>query len=74
MRDAEVSKFGVKIGETYISNLRYADDIDTALIANSEEEIVQLTNSVNEVGKEMNLRLNIKKTKLLVAGADPDEA
>ena len=71
MRNAEVSKFGVKIGGPHISNLRYADD--TALIANSEEEIVQLTNSVNEVGKGINLRLNVKKTKLLVAGADPDE-
>ena len=71
MRDAEVSKFGVKIGGTYISNLRYADD--TALIAKSEEEIVQLTNSVNEVGNGMNLRLNVKKTKLLVAGTGPDE-
>ena len=72
MRDAEVSTFEVKIGGTYISNLRYADD--TALIANSEEEIVQLTNSVNEVGKEMNVWLNVKKTKLIVAGADPDES
>ena len=71
MRDAEVSKFGVKSGGTYISNLRYADD--SALIEESGEEIVQLTNSVNEVGNGMNLRLNVKKTKLLVAGADPDE-
>ena len=71
MRDAEVSKYGIKVGGTYISNLRYADD--TALFATSKEEIVELTNSVNKVGKEMNLKLNIKKTKLLVAGADQEE-
>ena len=60
----------VKFEGTHISNLYNADD--TALIANSEEEIIQLTNSVNEVGKGMNLRLHVKKTKLLVGGADPD--
>ena len=73
MRDKEVSKYGVKFGGTHISNLRYADD--TALIARRENctAYQPLTNSVNEVGKGMNIRLNVKKTKLLVAGADLDE-
>ena len=62
MRDAEVSKFGVKSGGTFISNLRYADD--RSLIGESEEEIVQLANSVNEVGNRMNLSLNVKKNKV----------
>ena len=55
----------------HISNLWYA--CDTTLKANSEEEFVQLTNSVNEVGTGMSLRLGVKKTKLLVAGSDQDE-
>ena len=71
MRDAEVSKYGVNVGGKLISNLRYADD--TALLANSKDEITQLTNSVNDAGKELNLRLNVKKTKIMVAGAVPEE-
>ena len=71
MRDAEVYKYGVNVGGKLISNLRYADD--TALLANSKDEITQLTNSVNDAGKELNLRLNVKKTKIMVAGAVPEE-
>ena len=71
MRDAEVSKYGVNVGGKLISNLRYADD--TALLANSKDEITQLTNSVNDAGKELNLRLNVKKTKIMVAGAVLEE-
>ena len=71
MRDAEVSKYGVNVGGKLISNRRYADD--TALLANSKDEITQLTNNVNDAGKELNLRLNVKKTKIMVAGAVPEE-
>ena len=46
-------------------NLRYADD--TALIENSKEALEHLTKNVNEVGKQLNLKLNVKKTKLMVA-------
>jgi hypothetical protein len=66
MRDAEASTFGIKVGGTPVSNLRYADD--TALIEGSEEAIEILTNNVNDAGKKLNLKLNVKKTKLLVAG------
>ena len=37
MRDAEASFFGITVGGTAISNLRYADD--TALIENSKEAL-----------------------------------
>ena len=57
--------------ETPISNLRYADD--TALIERSHEIIEQLTKSVNEVGKNLHLKLNVKKTKVLVAGRAKEE-
>ena len=71
MRDAETSYFGITIGGTAISNLRYADD--TALIENSKEALEHLTKNVNEVGKQLNLKLNIKKTKLMVTGSLKEE-
>ena len=40
------------------------------MIESSVETIEQLTKNVNEVGKNLNLKLNIKKTKILVAGRD----
>ena len=70
MRDAGVEQYGVKIGGIPISNLRYADD--TALLETSEEGIEQLTSAINTTGKEMNLKLNVKKTKLLVTEAEPN--
>ena len=69
--DAEASSSGITVGDTAIANLRYADD--TALIENSKEAIEHLTTDVNEVGKQLNLKLNVKKTKLMVAGSPREE-
>ena len=71
MRDAEASSFGITVGSKAISNLRYADD--TALIENSKEALEHLTRNVNEVGKQLNLKLDVKKTKLMVAGSLKEE-
>ena len=71
MRDAAASSFGISVGGRLISNLRYADD--TALIEGSKEAIEHLTTNVNEAGKQLNLKLNVKKTKLLVAGRAEEE-
>ena len=62
MRNAECDRFGVKVGGIKISNLRYADD--TALIESTEEGITEFTNSVNEAGKALYLKLNMKRSKL----------
>ena len=67
MRDAEASSFGITVGGKAISNLRY--DYDTALIENIKETLERLTKNVNEVGKQLNLKLNVKKTKLMVSGS-----
>ena len=64
MRDAGVDQYDFKIGGMPTSNRRYADD--TALLT-SVEGIERLTTAINVIGKEMNLKLNVKKTKLLVA-------
>ena len=70
MRDADTSKYGIKIGGDSVEDMRYADD--TALLESSKEGIVNLTHAVNEAGKNLNLSLNVKKTKLLVAGKKPE--
>ena len=70
MREADVAHYGIKFGGKNISNLRYADD--TALIESSKDGIESLTHAVNNAGKKLNLHLNVKKTKLLVAGKTSD--
>ena len=62
-RHIEDSK-GVTIGGTQLNNLRYADD--TVLLGNSEENLQNMMNNVNEVGKLYNMKMNAKKTKAMV--------
>ena len=62
-RHIEDSK-GVTVGGTQINNLRYADD--TVLLADSEENLPNMMNKVNEVGKLYNMKMNAKKTKAMV--------
>ena len=71
MKDAETSSFGITLGGKTISYLRYVDD--TALIENSKEVLEPLPQNVNDVGKNLNLRFNIKKTKLMVTGSSKEE-
>ena len=49
-----------------INNHRYADD--TTLVAESEEEIKNLLMKVKEESEKPDLKLNIKKTKIMGSG------
>ena len=51
---------------TYINNLRYADD--TTLMAESEEELKSLLMKVKEESETVGLKLNIQKTKIMASG------
>ena len=51
---------------TYINNLRYADD--TTLMAESEEELKSLLMKVKEESEKVGLKLNIQKTKITASG------
>ena len=62
IRHIEDSK-GVTLGGSQINNLRYADD--TVLLADSEENLQNMMNKVNEVGKLYNMKMNAKKTKAM---------
>ena len=57
---------GIKIAWRNINNLRYADD--TALMAETEEELNSLLMKVKEETEKAGLKLNIQKTKFMASG------
>ena len=57
---------GIQIARRNINNLRYADD--TALMAESEEELKSLLMKVKEESEKIGLKLNIQKTKIMASG------
>ena len=50
-----------------INNVRYADD--TALMAESEQELKSLLVKVKEESKKVGLKLNIQKMKIMASGS-----
>ena len=67
MRNARLkeSQAGIKVARGNSSNLRYADD--TALMAESEEELKSLLMRVKEEREKTGLKLNIQKTKIMAS-------
>ena len=63
----EEAQTGIKIAGRNINNLRYADD--TTLMAEGEEELKSLLMKVNEESKNVGLKLNIQKTKVMASGS-----
>ena len=68
MRNARLddSQAGVKIARRNINNLRYGDN--TALMAESEEELKSLLMRVKEETEKVGFGLNLKKTKIMASG------
>ena len=68
MRNAglEEAQVGIKIAVRNINNLRYSED--TALMAESEEELKSLLMKVKEESEKDGLKLNIQKTKIMASG------
>ena len=62
----EEAQAGIKIAGRNINNLRYADD--TTLITESEEKLKSLLMKVKEESKNVGLKLNIQKTKIMASG------
>ena len=62
----EEAQAGIKIAGRNINNLRYADD--TTLMAEIEEELKSLVMNVKEESKNVGLKLNIQKTKIMASG------
>ena len=68
MRSAglEEAQGAIKIAGRNINSLRYADD--TALMAESEEELKSLLMKVKEDSEKVGLKLNIQKMKIMASG------
>ena len=68
MRNAglDQAQAGIKIAGRNINNLRYADD--TALMAESEEELKSLLMKVKVESEKVILKLNIQKMKIMASG------
>ena len=62
----EETHSGIKIAGRIINHLRYADD--TAIMAESEEELKSLLMKVKEESETVGLKLNIQKTKIMASG------
>ena len=56
---------GIKIAGRNINNLRYADD--TALKAESEEELKSLLMKMKEESEKSDFKLSIQKTKIMAS-------
>ena len=68
MRNArlEEAQAGIKTPRRNTNNLRYADD--TTLMAESKEELKNLSMKVKEESEKVGLKLNIQKTKIMASG------
>ena len=68
MRNARIDELQarIKIGGRNINKLRYADD--TILTAEIGEEIESLLMKMKGENEKANLKLNIKKTKIMASG------
>ena len=64
--ELEEAQAGIKISGRNTNNLRYADD--TTLMAESKEELKSLLMKVKEESKNVGLKLNIQKTKIMTSG------
>ena len=69
MRNAglEETQAEITIAGRNMNNHRYADD--TALMAESEEELKSLLIKVKEESEKVGLKLNIRKTNIMASGA-----
>ena len=69
MRNAglDEAQAGIKIAGRNINNLRYADD--TTLMAEIEEQLKSRLMKVKEESETVGLKLNIQKTKIMVASS-----
>ena len=57
---------GIKIARRNINNVRYAED--SSFMTESEEELKSLLMKVKEESKNVGLKLNIQKTKIMASG------
>ena len=62
----EEAQAGIKIVGRSINSLRY--EYDTTLMAESEEKLKSLLMKVKDESKQVGLKLNLQKTKIMASG------
>ena len=62
---------GIKFGGRNLNNIRYADD--TVLIADSEDKLQRLVQTLVQASGERGLKLKISKTKVMVISKGDEE-
>ena len=62
---------GVMINGMTLNNLRFADDVD--LIADTEENLQQLTDRADGSSRRMGLQINTGKTKTMTVGKQHED-
>ncbi len=58
------TKKGIHIGGATINNLLYADN--TVLLAETEENLQEMLNELNRIGKTFDINMNAKTTKTML--------
>ena len=61
---------GIKVGGENINNIRFADD--TVIVADSEDKLQALIDTVSRESEGMGLKINIRKTEVVVASKSPE--
>ena len=61
LRNLNDSNLGAQVGNIVVSALGFADDI--VLIAESREDLQQLTNNLEETAAKVSLRINAEKNQ-----------
>src|ERR1700733_229235 len=64
----EEEETGIRLNGKPLNNLRFADDID--LMADSEKNLQELTDKVNNSSKRFGLKINEDKTKTMIIGKE----
>ena len=59
---------GVSVGGRVVSDVRFADD--QGMVSSSEQGLQKLMNKVNDTAKKFNMKINVKKTKVMVVSRE----
>jgi len=54
---------GIRVGGKIVNMIRYADD--KAVVASSQKGLQELMNRLNAVTKDYDMKINVKKTKVM---------